>query len=67
MRWRGPAPGVELEWHGSVLPPPAMHPVAAGVLVLGVFGVLYFAITAAMGNEHARAVVGRLTRRRRAG
>ncbi|HEY8208528.1 MAG TPA: murein biosynthesis integral membrane protein MurJ [Myxococcaceae bacterium] len=65
--WRGPAPGTELEWHGSVLPAPAMHPVAAGVAVLGVFGVLYFAITAAMGNEHARAIVGRLTRRRRAG
>jgi len=66
-RWRGPAPGVELEWQGWWLPAPAMHPVLAGALVLGAFGVLYFAITAAMGNEHARAVVGRLTRRRRSG
>jgi putative peptidoglycan lipid II flippase len=66
-RWRGPAAGVDLEWQGWWLPAPALHPVATGAVVLGAFGVLYFAITAAMGNEHAKAVVGRLTRRGRRG
>ncbi|HYV45506.1 MAG TPA: murein biosynthesis integral membrane protein MurJ [Myxococcaceae bacterium] len=62
--WRGPVPGTELEWHGTVLPMPAMNAIAAGVLVLGVFGLLYFAITAAMGNAQSRATISRLVRRR---
>ena len=64
VRWRGPAPGGELEWYGSVLPAPAMHPVLAGALVLSAFGVLYLALTALMGNEQARAAIGRVWRRR---
>ena len=64
-RWRGPVPGAEGEWHGTVLPMPAMNTVLTGALVLGVFGVLYFAITAVMGNEQSRAVLGRVLRRRR--
>jgi len=56
--WRGASPGAEQEWHGTALPMPAMNAVLAGVLVLGVFGVLYFAITALLGNEQSRAVAG---------
>jgi putative peptidoglycan lipid II flippase len=63
--WRGPVPGVEQEWHGSFLPMPAMNAVLAGAVVLGTFGILYFAITALAGNEQARAVIGRVLRRRR--
>jgi len=65
VAWRGPVPGAEAEWYGGVLPAPAMNPIAVGVVVLGVFGVLYFAITAVMGNEQSRAVLGRVLRRPR--
>jgi putative peptidoglycan lipid II flippase len=38
------------------------HAILAAVLILGVYGLLYFAITSLMGLPEARTVVGRFTR-----
>lgn len=65
VQWRGPIRGVEAEWFGRILPPPAMHPILTGALVLVPFGVLYFALTSALGIEQSKAVIRRALRRGR--
>jgi len=39
-----------------------LHPIPLAVVVLGGYGVSYFAITSALGVSEARAVIGRLFR-----
>jgi putative peptidoglycan lipid II flippase len=51
---------------GSFLPMPELHPWWTAIAVLGVYGVTYFTITGALGVPQARAVLRRLTSRRRA-
>ncbi len=62
----GPMVGVEQEWGGSLLVPPAMHPVLACAAIVLPFGAVYFALTAALGVPQAQAVfrrAGRLFKR----
>jgi len=60
----GPMKGVEAEWGGAVLAPPALNARLVGVGLLGVFGVLYFALGAALGVPQAQAVIRRILRRK---
>jgi putative peptidoglycan lipid II flippase len=52
------------EFAGSFLPAPAVHPVLAAALILGVFGVIYFLVTALAGVPEAKGVLRRVLRRR---
>jgi putative peptidoglycan lipid II flippase len=61
----GPLRGVAAEWHGAVLPPPALHPILTALLVLLPFGLLYFTLTAAFQVPEALALVRRGLRRGR--
>ena len=67
VRWRGVASGVEAEWLGGILPPPAFNPILTGIVVLLPFGLLYFALTSAFQIPEAQAVVRRVLRRGRKG
>ncbi|MET0401455.1 MAG: murein biosynthesis integral membrane protein MurJ [Cystobacter sp.] len=61
----GPSPQVLAQWGGTVLSPPALHPVLVFPLVVLPFGFLYFALTGALGVPEARAVLQRVLRRGR--
>lgn len=61
-RFRGPIVGVAAEWGGAVLAPPAMHPVITALAVILPFGIVYFALTAALGMPQAQAVFRRVWR-----
>ncbi|WP_395857436.1 murein biosynthesis integral membrane protein MurJ [Cystobacter fuscus] len=61
----GPTPGVLKEWGGNVLPPPHLHPVLVFPLVVLPFGLVYFALTSALGIPEAKAVLQRVLRRKR--
>ncbi|WP_267968653.1 murein biosynthesis integral membrane protein MurJ [Myxococcus stipitatus] len=52
----GPMPGVEAEWGGSVLAPPRLHPILGLLAVALPMGVLYFALTAALGIPESGTV-----------
>ncbi|WP_279635558.1 murein biosynthesis integral membrane protein MurJ [Corallococcus carmarthensis] len=59
----GPMPDVGLEWGGGLLVPPRLHPVL-GLLATAVpFGVVYFAVSAALGVPEAGAVFRKVGRR----
>jgi putative peptidoglycan lipid II flippase len=62
----GPMPRVMEEWGGSLVPPPALHPVLLFLAVVLPFGAVYFGITGALGIPEARAVLQRVLRRRAA-
>lgn len=49
----------------ALLPMPALHPILTALAVFAVFGLIYFAVTAAAGVPQARAISGRLTSRLR--
>ncbi|MFY0576452.1 hypothetical protein ACN28S_20765 [Cystobacter fuscus] len=53
------------EWGGNVLPPPHLHPVLVFPLVVLPFGLVYFALTSALGIPEAKAVLQRVLRRKR--
>jgi putative peptidoglycan lipid II flippase len=54
--------GVSAEWGGSLLAPPALHPVWTCLAVVFPFGAVYFGLTAALGMPQAQAVLRRLRR-----
>jgi putative peptidoglycan lipid II flippase len=60
----GPMEGVAREWGGSLLAPPALHPALTCVAVVAPYGIVYFALTAALGMPQAQAVFRRLRRLR---
>jgi len=60
--WRGPIQGVEAEWFGGFLPPPALHPILTAAAVLLPFGVLYFAFTSLLHVPESEALVRRALR-----
>ena len=58
--WLAALPAAGVAW---VLRPVLHGPVVSGCLVLGAFGVVYLAITRAMGIATAREITRRLVRR----
>jgi putative peptidoglycan lipid II flippase len=61
----GPMPGVAAEWGGELLAPPRLHP-ALGFLATAVpFGVVYFALAAALGVPESAAVFRKVGRKLR--
>lgn len=62
-RWLGPMPGTEVEWGGGLLVPPRLHPVVAAAVVLPTYGVLYFALTAALGLPEGKGILQKVLRR----
>lgn len=61
----GPAPGVEAEWGGRLLLPPALHPVALLLATALPFGATYLALSYTLGLPEARSLLARLLRRPR--
>jgi putative peptidoglycan lipid II flippase len=60
----GPMPGVQSEWGGAFLAPPALHPVLLFLAVVLPFGAVYFGLTGLMGIPESREVLKRVLRRR---
>jgi putative peptidoglycan lipid II flippase len=58
----GPMEGVAEEWGGSLLAPPALPPVVTFLAVVAPYGIVYFALTAALGMPQALAVLRRVRR-----
>ncbi|HLL01263.1 MAG TPA: murein biosynthesis integral membrane protein MurJ, partial [Myxococcaceae bacterium] len=58
----GPMQGVSVEWGGSLLAPPALHPVWTGLATVLPFGAVYFGLTAALGMPQAQAIFRRVRR-----
>ncbi|WP_414654140.1 murein biosynthesis integral membrane protein MurJ [Hyalangium sp.] len=56
----GPMAGVAEEWGGSLLAPPQLHPVVTCLAVILPYGLVYFALTAALGLPQALAVFRRV-------
>jgi putative peptidoglycan lipid II flippase len=54
--------GVSEEWGGSLLAPPALPTVVTFLAVVAPYGIVYFALTAAMGMPQAQAVFRRVRR-----
>jgi putative peptidoglycan lipid II flippase len=55
-----------VEWGGSFLMPPQLHPIVAAILILGVFGITYFGLVLLLDVPFARAMIlGRLRARLR--
>jgi len=63
-RVMGPMPRVMEEWGGSIVPPPALHPIILFLTVVLPFGGVYFGITGALGIPEAKAVFQRVLRPR---
>jgi putative peptidoglycan lipid II flippase len=61
-RFLGSMAGVEQEWGGNWLVPPALHPVFTCLAVVLPFGIVYFALAAALGMPQAQAVFRRVSR-----
>ena len=57
--WLGAAIGAGLAWGLKLLAGP-MHPIPLALVVLGPYGVTYFAVTAAFQIPEARNVIGRI-------
>jgi putative peptidoglycan lipid II flippase len=62
-RFLGPMHGLDGEWAAGLLVPPRLHPVVAAGIILPVFGVLYFAVTAALGVSEATGIFRKVLRR----
>ena len=61
---RGADGAAARELAGSWLPPPALHPWATAVAVLGTFGVVYLGLTALAGMPEASRALHRVIRSR---
>jgi putative peptidoglycan lipid II flippase len=59
--WIGAAIGAGVAWALKLLISP-MHPIPLAIIVLGAYGVIYFAVTFIFGLPEARAVLGRVFR-----
>ncbi|NNB91670.1 murein biosynthesis integral membrane protein MurJ [Corallococcus exiguus] len=59
----GPMPGVGAEWGGTLLVPPRLHPVLGLMATAVPFGVVYFAVSAALGVPEAGAVFRKVGRK----
>jgi putative peptidoglycan lipid II flippase len=59
--WLGAAAGAAAGWALKLLLP-SLHPIPLAAIVLGAYGLIYFAATSLMGIPEARLVVGKLTR-----
>jgi putative peptidoglycan lipid II flippase len=62
--WCAAGLGALAAW-GILLTVPVVHPIVRAVLVLGVYGLVYFVVTHALGISQATALLGRLKRRGR--
>jgi putative peptidoglycan lipid II flippase len=58
----GPRPGVADEWGGDFLPAPDMYPVLSAILILGAYGLVYFAVAGLLRIPEAQAVFKRAIR-----
>jgi len=61
--WLGSALGAAAAW-GAKLAIPFTQPIAVGIVVLGVYGIVFFAMTFLLGIPEALAMFRRLLRRR---
>jgi putative peptidoglycan lipid II flippase len=61
-RLLGPMEGVAEEWGGALLVPPSLPAVLTCLAVVLPYGIVYFALTAALGIPQAQAVFRRLRR-----
>ena len=59
--WAGAGAGAAVAWALKLLVP-TFHPIPLAIIVLGAYGITYFAVTSAFGLPEARAVVGRVFR-----
>jgi len=59
--WIGAVIGAAVAW-GLRLAVGKLHPVPLAIIVLGAYGVTYFAVTGAFGITEARTVLGRFLR-----
>lgn len=59
----GPSPGTALEWGGFFLAPPDLPILPVSIAILGVYGVMYFAVTFSFGVPQSNAVMRRVFRR----
>ncbi|XXF81157.1 murein biosynthesis integral membrane protein MurJ [Myxococcaceae bacterium GXIMD 01537] len=64
-RLLGPMPGTSAEWAGGLLTPPRLHPIAAALAIIPLYGVLYFALTAVLGVPEGAAVFRKVFKRLR--
>lgn len=55
---------VATQWGGAFLPVPRLHPVVSALAVLGTYGAAYLVLTFVLRVAQARALIGRLSRRR---
>jgi putative peptidoglycan lipid II flippase len=62
--WGSAGVGAMAAW-GIYAVVPVVHPVVRAILVLGVYGLVYFAVTHALGISQAAALASRFTRRGR--
>jgi putative peptidoglycan lipid II flippase len=60
--WAAAGLGAAAAWAIRMLLPVGSHPIVAALGLLGAFGVVYLAVTGAMGIPEARRLVGRLRR-----
>ena len=63
--WGAAGAAAGLAWAVRVVVDESRHPLAAGALILGTYGLAYLAVTTAMRLPEAGAFTGRLTRRLR--
>ena len=63
--WAAAAAAAAVAW-GVKLALPVFHPIVAAIVVLGPYGLIYFAVTFALGIPEASSTIGRLASRFRA-
>jgi putative peptidoglycan lipid II flippase len=61
--WIAAAAGAAVAWTLKLLVSP-MHPIPLATIVLGGYGITYFAVTSVLGLPEARVLIGRVLRRR---
>jgi putative peptidoglycan lipid II flippase len=61
--WVAASAGAAVAWGLKLMLPP-LHPLPLAIIVLGGYGVTYFAVTSALGLPEARTLIGRVLRRR---
>lgn len=61
--WIAAGAGAAVAWTLKLLVSP-LHPIPLAIIVLGPYGVTYFAVTSALGLPEARVLIGRVLRRR---
>ncbi len=59
--WIGAGAGAAVAWAFKLILPP-LHPLPLAIVVLGSYGITYFAVTSALGLPEARVLVGRVLR-----